>query len=109
MPPATQGSLRPCGAACPARQGATCPGTGGASPAGRCRSGAASRPNGGITADTFASFPALPELERRDVFAAAARRLDTVPGYIEEDLPVCLVLDALFNRLPSGHPKLHFN
>jgi hypothetical protein len=43
------------------------------------------------------------------VFVAAARRLDTVPGYIEKDFWVCRVLDALFNRLPGGHPKLLFN
>ena len=61
-----------------------------------------------MTANAFASFLALPGQERRDVFAAAARRLDTLPGYIEKDFWVCLVLDALFNRLPSGHPKLLF-
>lgn len=62
-----------------------------------------------MTGDAFASLPALPELERRDVFAAAARRLDTVPGCIEKDFWVCPVRDTLFNRLPSGEPKLHFN
>ena len=55
-----------------------------------------------MTADAFASFLALPEQERRDVFAAAARRLDTVPGYVEKDFWVCLVLEALFNRLPPA-------
>ena len=61
-----------------------------------------------MTADAFASFLNLPEQGRRDVFAAAAHRLDTVPGYIEKDFWVCLVLDALFNRLPGGHPRLLF-
>lgn len=61
-----------------------------------------------MTADAFASFLALPERDRRDAFAAAARRLDTVPGYVEKDFWVCLVLDALFNRLPASHPKLLF-
>lgn len=54
------------------------------------------------------AFLALPEQERRDVFEAAASRLDTLPSYIEKDLWVCLVLDALFNRLPDSHPRLLF-
>ncbi len=43
------------------------------------------------------------------MFAAAARRRDTVPGYIEKDFRASLVLNALFNGLPIGHPKLLFN
>ena len=31
-----------------------------------------------------------------------------MPGYVEKDFWVCLVLDALFNRLPASHPKLLF-
>ena len=54
------------------------------------------------------SFLALPAQDRRDVFEAAASRLDTLPGYVEKDFWVCLVLDALYNRLPEGHPKLLF-
>ncbi len=56
----------------------------------------------------FESFLALPEQDRRDVFEAAAARLDTLPGYVEKDFWVCLILDALFNRRPEGHPKLLF-
>ncbi|MDE0031222.1 MAG: nucleotidyl transferase AbiEii/AbiGii toxin family protein [Deltaproteobacteria bacterium] len=56
----------------------------------------------------FESFLALPEQDRRDVFEAAAARLDTLPGYVEKDFWVCLVLDALFNRQPEGHPRLLF-
>ena len=52
-----------------------------------------------MTADAFASFLVLPEQDRRDAFAAAARRLDTVSGYVEKDFWVCLVLEVLFNRL----------
>ena len=37
-----------------------------------------------------------------------ARRLDTLPGYVEKDLWVCVVLDVLYNRLPAGHPTLLF-
>lgn len=61
-----------------------------------------------MRAEAFASFLALPEQDRRDVFASAARRLDTVPGYVEKDFWVCLVLNVLFNRLPPGHPTLLF-
>lgn len=56
----------------------------------------------------FESFLSLPELDRRDVIEAAAGRLDTLPGYVEKDFWVCLVLDALFNRRPEGHPRLIF-
>ena len=56
-----------------------------------------------MTEDAFASFLALSDQDRRDVFAAAANRLDTLQGYVEKDFWVCLVLDALFNRLPAGH------
>jgi len=61
-----------------------------------------------MTAEAFASFLALPERDRRDVFTAASRRLDTVPDYVEKDFWVCLVLDLLFNALPEGHPRLLF-
>ncbi len=57
---------------------------------------------------TLKSFLALPERDKRDVFEAAAGRLDTLPSYIEKDFWVCLVLDALYNRLPDGHPNLLF-
>ena len=56
----------------------------------------------------YKSFLSLPEQDRRDVFEAAASRLDTLPGYVEKDFWVCLVLDALYNWLPKGHPRLLF-
>ena len=56
----------------------------------------------------FEPFLALPGQDRRDVFEAAAARLDTLPGYVEKDFWVCLVLGALFNRRPEGHPRLLF-
>ena len=61
-----------------------------------------------MTAEAFVSFLALPERDRRDVFTAASRRLDTAPDYVEKDFWVCLVLDLLFNALPEAHPKLLF-
>ena len=57
---------------------------------------------------TLEAFLALPEQEKRDVFGAAASRLDTMPSYVEKDFWVCLVLDTLFNRLPDSHPRLLF-
>ncbi len=39
---------------------------------------------------------------------AVADRLDTLPGYVEKDFWVCLVLDKLFNKLPARHPRLLF-
>jgi hypothetical protein len=58
--------------------------------------------------ESFASFLALPDQDKRDVFGAAASRLDTLPSYVEKDFWVCLVLEALYNRLPEGHPRLLF-
>ena len=58
--------------------------------------------------DDFSDFLLLPEQSRRDVFEAAARRLDTVASYVEKDFWVCVVLDALFNRRPEDHPGLLF-
>ena len=56
----------------------------------------------------FESFLSFSEHDRRDVFEAAASRLDTLPGYVEKDFWVCLVLDVLFNRRPDGSPNLLF-
>ena len=58
--------------------------------------------------DAYASYLALPAHDRRDVCEAAARRLDTLPSYVEKDFWVCLVLDLLYNRLPEGHPRFLF-
>ena len=51
---------------------------------------------------------ALSEQDKRDVFSAAAVRLDTLPSYVEKDFWFCFVLDALYNRLPDRHPRLIF-
>ena len=56
----------------------------------------------------FKFLLSLPEQDRRDVFEATASRLDTLPGYVEKDFWVCLVLGVIFNRLPKGHPRLLF-
>lgn len=56
----------------------------------------------------FATFLTLPDQERRDVFDAAAERLDTFATYIEKDFWVCRVLDALYHGIPNDHPRLLF-
>ncbi len=61
-----------------------------------------------MSADGFTAFLDLPEQDRRDVFATAARRLDTIPNFVEKDFWVCLVLDILFNRMPESRPHLLF-
>jgi hypothetical protein len=49
-----------------------------------------------------------PAADRRDLFAAAARRIGTAEQNVEKDFWVCWTLDALFHRLPSGGPRLLF-
>ncbi len=49
-----------------------------------------------------------PDADRRDLFAAAARRIGTAEQNVEKDFWVCWTLDALFHRLPSGGPRLLF-
>lgn len=61
-----------------------------------------------MTSESFGRFLALPDRDRKDVFEATADRIDTLPNYVEKDFWVCLVLDALYNRLPEGHPRLLF-
>lgn len=56
----------------------------------------------------FRDFLALPEQERRDIFDATSDALDTVSSYVEKDFWVCLVLDILYNGLPSEHPRILF-
>lgn len=58
--------------------------------------------------EAFAEFLSFSQQDRRDVFEAAATRLDTLPSYVEKDLWVCIVLDAIFNGLPAEHPRLLF-
>ena len=57
---------------------------------------------------TIEFFLTLPPQDKRDVFEAAASRLDTLTSYVEKDFWVCLVLDVLYNRIPDGHPRLLF-
>ena len=57
---------------------------------------------------TYENFLAFPTREREKAFGKAAERLGTPPANVEKDFWVCLVLNALYNRLPDGHPRLMF-
>jgi len=48
------------------------------------------------------------EGDRRDLFAATALRLGTTIQNIEKDFWVCWTLDALFNGMAAGGPRLLF-
>src|SRR5271168_2666521 len=56
----------------------------------------------------FARLLAADEGNRRDLFAAAAVRLGTPVQNVEKDFWVCWTLDALFNGLDVGGPRLLF-
>lgn len=56
----------------------------------------------------YVPFIAGSESERRDVFLTAANRLGTTIQNVEKDFWVCWTLDALFNGLPEGGPRLLF-
>jgi hypothetical protein len=51
---------------------------------------------------------AAADAERRDLFLGAAARLGTAVQNVEKDFWVCWTLDALFNGLPAGGPRLLF-
>lgn len=48
------------------------------------------------------------DAERRDLFLSAAARLGTAVQNVEKDFWVCWTLDALFNGLQPGGPRLLF-
>jgi hypothetical protein len=56
----------------------------------------------------FQTVLAASEEERRDLFVGAADRLRTNEQNIEKDFWVCWTLDALFNELEAGGPRLLF-
>lgn len=61
-----------------------------------------------MNARAWSSFLARSEQERRGLFDQAELRLGAIASYLEKDFWVCLVLDALYHRLPDGHPRLLF-
>ena len=56
----------------------------------------------------FQTVIAAADAERRDLFFGAAARLGTAVQNVEKDFWVCWTLDALFNGLPAGGPRLLF-
>jgi len=56
----------------------------------------------------FQTVLAASERERRDLFLSAANRLGTAEQNIEKDFWVSWTLDALFNDLAAGGPRLLF-
>lgn len=58
--------------------------------------------------NAFQAVIAAEDAERRDLFLGAATRLGTAVQNVEKDFWVCWTLDALFNGLPTGGPRLLF-
>jgi hypothetical protein len=56
----------------------------------------------------FSTVIAAGDAERRDLFLGAAARLGTAVQNVQKDFWVCWTLDALFNGLPAGGPRLLF-
>ena len=56
----------------------------------------------------FDSFLAASLNDQRDVFIGTRQRLGTAAQNIEKDFWVCWTLDALFNHLTAGGPRLLF-
>jgi len=56
----------------------------------------------------FVKILRAPAAERRDLFLGKAHRLGTPEENIEKDFWVCWILDALFNGLDKGGPRLLF-
>jgi predicted nucleotidyltransferase component of viral defense system len=56
----------------------------------------------------FSTVIAAGDDERRDLFLTTASRLGTTVQNVEKDFWVCWILDALFNGLPAGGPRLLF-
>lgn len=58
--------------------------------------------------NAFHTVIAADDAERRDLFLVAAARIGTAVQNIEKDFWVCWTLDALFNGLAAGGPRLLF-
>ena len=56
----------------------------------------------------YATVLAASANDRRDLFIGASNRLGTVQQNVEKDFWVCWTLDALFNGLQTGGPRLLF-
>lgn len=58
--------------------------------------------------DAFLEVLNASEADRRDLFLGTAARLGTAVQNVEKDFWVCWVLDALFNGMDRGGPRLLF-
>jgi hypothetical protein len=58
--------------------------------------------------EAFHAVLAASERERQDLFIGTGNRLGTAEQNIEKDFWVCWTLDALFNELDAGGPRLLF-
>lgn len=58
--------------------------------------------------EVYREIIAASDADRRDLFIGTATRLGTAVQNVEKDFWVCWILDALFNGLPSGGPRLLF-
>jgi hypothetical protein len=58
--------------------------------------------------EAFHAVMAASERERQDLFIGTGNRLGTAEQNIEKDFWVCWTLDALFNELDAGGPRLLF-
>ena len=56
----------------------------------------------------YATIIGATEQERRDLFLTTAARMGTPVQNVEKDFWVCWTLDALFNGLEPGGPRLLF-
>lgn len=56
----------------------------------------------------FETVISASDAERRDLFLGTAARLGTAVQNVEKDFWVCWTLDALFNGLEAGGPRLLF-
>src|SRR5258708_30364985 len=56
----------------------------------------------------YQNIVASSDSDRRDLFITAATRVGTTVQNIEKDFWVCWTLDALFNGLQAGGPRLLF-
>jgi hypothetical protein len=58
--------------------------------------------------EAFHAVLGASERERQDLFVGTGNRLGTAEQHIEKDFWVCWKLDALFNELDAGGPRLLF-
>lgn len=61
-----------------------------------------------MSAEAFATVIRASASDRLDLFLATANRLGAPIGNVEKDFWVCWTLDALYQRLPAGGPRLLF-